>query len=122
MYKLAALLLIICGGLLGTLQAVTLVDNPPDNAKVWIDIGLNGKADVYVSQACFTNHTMTASAKDEDIGYWTTLRQARTWDAHPDKKCRDAGGFTHTRSALIAVVENLTGQTSRWNPDGTWRW
>jgi hypothetical protein len=86
----------------------------PDNTVVLLD----DQTRTYVSPGC---------AKQEKREYrQATAAEARTLNYAPDKKCRDAGGFSQTSRSLtgnlMARIGMLPPLTNRWNPDGTWNW
>jgi hypothetical protein len=86
----------------------------PDNAVVLLD----DQTRTYVSPGC---------AKQEKGEYrQATAAEARTLNYAPDKKCREAGGFSQNSRSLtgnlMARLGMLPPLANRWNPDGTWNW
>jgi hypothetical protein len=86
----------------------------PDNAVVLLD----DQTRTYVSPGC---------AKQQKGEYrQATAAEARTLNYAPDKKCRDAGGFSQNSRSLtgnlMARLGMLPPLANRWNPDGTWNW
>ena len=86
----------------------------PDNAIVLLD----DQNHTYLSPQC---------AKLEKREYrLARADEARKLNYEPDKKCRDAKGFSQdTRSLtgnLMARLGMLPPWPSRWNADGTWNW
>ena len=86
----------------------------PDNAIVLLD----DQNHTYLSPLC---------ANQEKKEYrLARAAEARKLNYEPDKKCRDAKGFSQdTRSLtgnLMARLGMLPPWPSRWNPDGTWNW
>ncbi len=63
--------------------------------------------------------------KRENIA-WPGLLRRRKLNYEPDKKCRDAKGFSQDSRSLTANLLVRLGLLppvpSRWNPDGTWNW
>ena len=86
----------------------------PDNAVVRLD----DQTQTYLSPAC---------ADREKREYrLATAAEARKLNYAPDKKCRDAKGFSQDSRSLsgnlMARMGMLPPLPSRWNPDGTWNW
>ena len=86
----------------------------PDNAIVLLD----DQNHTYLSPRC-------ANQEKKEFRE-ARAAEARKLNYEPDKKCRDAKGFSQdTRSLtgnLLARLGMLPPLPSRWNPDGTWNW
>jgi hypothetical protein len=86
----------------------------PDNAIVLLD----DQNHTYLSPSC-------ANREKKDYRIARSV-EARRLNYQPDKKCRDAEGFSQdSRSITGNLLERLgllPHLPSRWNPDGTWNW
>jgi len=86
----------------------------PDNAVVLLD----DQNHTYLSPLC---------GRQEDKVYRAArAAEARQLNYEPDKKCRDAGGFSQGNRSLtgnlLVRLGMLPPVPNRWNPDGTWNW
>jgi hypothetical protein len=86
----------------------------PDNAVVLLD----DQNHTFLSPGC---------AKPEKQDYRVArAAEARRLKYEPDKKCRDAGGFSQANRSLTGNLLSRLGllppAPSRWSPDGTWNW
>jgi hypothetical protein len=86
----------------------------PDHAMVLLD----DQNRTYVSPGC----------ADPDKKTYRAARagEARKLSYEPDKKCREAGGFSQNGRSLtgnfLARLGLLPPLPSRWNADGIWNW
>jgi hypothetical protein len=86
----------------------------PDNAIVLLD----DQNHTYLSPGC--------ANQDQKPYRQSRAAEARRLKYEPDKKCRDAGGFSQGNRSLtgnlMARLGLLPPAPSRWNSDGTWNW
>ena len=93
---------------------LTPIRNMPDNAIVLLD----DQNHTYLSPQC---------ANQEKKEYrLARAAEARKLNYKPDKKCRDAGGFSQDNRSItgnyLVRLGMLPPLPSRWNADGTWNW
>jgi hypothetical protein len=113
---------------LWALFGIKTITFAPDNAAVITD----EERQTYASPPCaglgYVDRDLIKNPEDARnpklslhlMDYADTSRMAIVRDMgwKPDAKCRNADGLTQT----ITLFQEIFGYTSRWTPQGEWRW